>query len=74
MVADDPDTSEAVLALARSAGLHVTYPGRTAIAGNLAFPFSPSDIKAGEAYEFNVHHLVVVDDPLELFPIEIIES
>jgi hypothetical protein len=52
----------------------VTYPGRKAIAGNLAFPFSPSDIKAGEVFEFNVHHLVVVDDPLELFPIEIEET
>ena len=74
VVADDPDTSAAVLALARSAGLHVTYPGRKAIAGNLAFPFSPSDIKAGEVYEFNIYHLVVVDDPLELFPIEIVET
>jgi len=74
VIADDPDTSAAVLALARSAGLHVTYPGRKAIAGNLAFPFSPSDVKAGEVFEFNVHHLVVVDDPLELFPIEIEET
>jgi hypothetical protein len=74
VIADDPDTSTAVLALARSAGLHVTYPGRKAIAGNLAFPFSPSDIKAGEVFEFNVHHLVIVDDPLELFPIEIEET
>ena len=30
-------------------------------------------MKAGEVYEFNIHHLVVVDDPLELFPIEIIQ-
>ena len=47
---------------------------RKAIAGNLAFPFSPSDLKAGDAYEFNVHHLVTVDDPLELFPIEMVEA
>ncbi len=74
VVADDPETSAAVLALARSVALHVTYPGRKAIAGNLAFPFSPSDLQAGEVYEFNVHHLVTVTDPLELFPIEIIET
>jgi Acyclic terpene utilisation family protein AtuA len=74
VVADDPDTSAAILALARSAALHSTYPGRKAIAGNLAFPFSPSDLKAGEAFEFSVHHLVRVDDPLELFPIEIVEG
>ena len=33
-----------------------------------------ADIKAGEVYEFNIYHLVVVDDPLELFPIEIVET
>lgn len=74
VVAGDVDTSAAVLALARSVALHSTYPGRKAIAGNLAFPFSPSDFKGGEVYEFNIHHLVKVNDPLELFPIEIIES
>ncbi len=72
-VADDPDTSAAILALARSVALHSTYPGRKAIAGNLAFPFSPSDVRAGEVYEFNIHHLVEVDDPLELFPIEVVD-
>jgi acyclic terpene utilization AtuA family protein len=74
VIADDPDSSAAILALARSAALHVTYPGRKAIAGNLAFPFSPSDLKVGDAYEFTVHHLVTVDDPLELFPIEMVEA
>jgi hypothetical protein len=73
VVAGDPDTSGAILALSRSAALHSTYPGRKAIAGNLAFPFSPSDLRAGAAFEFSVHHLVEVDDPLELFPVEMIE-
>ncbi|MBI4255245.1 MAG: acyclic terpene utilization AtuA family protein, partial [Candidatus Rokubacteria bacterium] len=58
VIAADPDASTAILALARSVSLHSTYPGRKAIAGNLAFPFSPSDLKAGEVFEFNVHHLV----------------
>jgi hypothetical protein len=73
VIADDAETSAAVLALARSVALHVTYPGRKAIAGNLAFPFSPSDLRAGEAYEFTIHHLVAVDDPGALFRVEIIE-
>lgn len=72
VVADDPEASSAILALSRSAALHSTYPGRKAIAGNLAFPFSPSDLGAGEAFEFSVHHLVEVDDPLDLFPVEMI--
>lgn len=61
--------SRQVLATARSSALHSTYPGRKAIAGNLAFPFSPSDIGVGDAYEFNLYHLVRLSDPLEFFPI-----
>ena len=73
VIADDAETSAAILALSRSAALHSTYPGRKAIAGNLAFPFSPSDLRAGEAFEFSIHHLVEVDDPLEPFTVEMIE-
>ena len=74
VIADDAETSAAVLALARSVALHVTYPGRQAIAGNLAFPFSPSDLPAGEAYEFTIHHLVTVDNPGALFRVEMLEG
>ena len=73
VVADNPDLSASVLALARSNALHATYTGRRSIAGNLAFPFSPSDIPVGEVFEFNVYHLCEVDDPCELFPIETFE-
>lgn len=71
VVADDPETSAAVLALTRSAALHVTYPGRKAIAGNLAFPFSPSDIAVGPVYEFTIHHLVEVEDPCAPFAMDL---
>ena len=48
--------------------LHYGYEGRIATAGNLAFPFSPSDIKVGPVYTFNVYHLLTTDDPAGLFP------
>ncbi|PON18271.1 3-methylaspartate ammonia-lyase [Candidatus Entotheonella serta] len=73
VIADTAELSASVLALARSNALHATYPGRRAIAGNLAFPFSPSDIPVGEVYEFNVYHLCEVDDPCELFTISTFE-
>eukprot|EP01126_Amoeba_proteus_P055254 TRINITY_DN6847_c0_g1_i1.p1 TRINITY_DN6847_c0_g1~~TRINITY_DN6847_c0_g1_i1.p1 ORF type:complete len:546 (+),score=107.57 TRINITY_DN6847_c0_g1_i1:872-2509(+) len=37
------ESSTAVCALIRSTLLHFGYPGRKSTAGNLAFPFSPSD-------------------------------
>jgi hypothetical protein len=69
VIAETEEISRQVLAASRSAALHSTYPGRKAIAGNLAFPFSPSDIGVGDAYEFNIYHLLRLEQPLEIFPI-----
>ena len=54
--------ADMICALARSRMLHCDYPGRKSSAGNVAFPFSPSDIHVGEVYEFSVFHLAQVDD------------
>ena len=54
--------AETVCSLVRSTLLHYGYQGRIATAGNLAFPFSPSDMQMGEAYEFSVYHLMELDD------------
>ena len=51
--------------------MHYGYEGRKATAGNLAFPFAPSDVEFGAVYEFSVYHLMQVGDGVELFPMEI---
>ncbi len=62
--------ADTICAFARSTMLHYGYEGRRATAGNLAFPYSPSDFHAGEVYVFSVYHLLETDDPVRLFPIE----
>ena len=57
--------ADTVCALVRSRMLHCDYAGRKSTAGNLAFPFSPSDIHVGAVYEFSVFHLAEVDSLLE---------
>jgi hypothetical protein len=37
--------------------------------GNLAFPYSPSELDAGPTYEFSVYHLMKVSSHTELFPV-----
>ncbi|MFT5503191.1 MAG: hypothetical protein ACI845_001090 [Gammaproteobacteria bacterium] len=49
--------------------LHVAYPGQLNTSGNLAFPYSPSDIDAGIAYEFSMYHLMRADSATELFAV-----
>lgn len=72
-VADTQEQADTICGFARSTLLHYGYEGRISTAGNLAFPFSPSDCKMGEVYEFNIYHLLKVDHPSDLFPVEYIE-
>jgi hypothetical protein len=48
--------------------LHASYPGQFNTAGNLAFPYSPSEIDAGPVYEFSAYHLMKVSNATEFFP------
>ncbi|GMQ58156.1 acyclic terpene utilization AtuA family protein [Vallitalea sediminicola] len=69
-VADTQKIANTICSFARSTMLHYGYDGRISTAGNLAFPYSPSDFKAGEVFEFSIYHIVEVDDPYELFKVD----
>ena len=73
IVGKTQEIADTVCALARSRMLHCDYEGRKSTAGNLAFPFSPSDIHVGEVYEFSVFHLAKVDSLMETADISIEE-
>ena len=73
VIAPTQETANAVCASVRSTYLHYGYPGRKSTAGNLAFPFAPSDVPFGPVYAFSVYHLMHIDDPLRYFPIEMRE-
>ena len=60
-----------VCSFAHGSMLHYHYEGRKSVAGNLAFPYSPSDFDLGEVFEFNIYHLLEIDDPTKLFPVSI---
>ena len=67
-----PEIAKSVCSVARYYLLHYFYDNILATGGNVAVPFAPCDISVGTAYVFSVYHLVGVDDPLELFPIEFV--
>jgi hypothetical protein len=69
-VASTQDEADTLLSITRSSFLHYGYPGRISTAGNLAFPFSPSDFTGGEVYEFSLYHLMELDHP-EAFPVQL---
>lgn len=73
VIAPSQEMADAVCASVRSTYLHYGYPGRKSTAGNLAFPFAPSDVSFGPVYEFSVYHLMRVEDPCAHFPVMIME-
>jgi hypothetical protein len=70
VIAKTQDEANAVMGIVRLTLLHSDFPGRLCKEGNMAIPFSPSDLELGAAYVFNVYHIVEADDPYGLFPIE----
>lgn len=70
VVATTQEKAGAVLGIARTNLLHTDFPNRLCREGNMAFPFSPSDIDVGPVYRFLLNHVVEVDDPCAMFPIE----
>ena len=70
-VAPTQDIANTICSFARSTMLHYGYEGRIATAGNLAFPYSPSDFKVGPVYNFSLYHLLAVSDPVAPFKLSL---
>lgn len=70
-VAKTQEIAYAVCSFFHKILLHYPYEGRKQISGNLAFLYSPSNFNMGEVYEFNIYHLLNVDEGVSQFPITI---
>ncbi|MFY4777111.1 acyclic terpene utilization AtuA family protein [Metabacillus sp. RGM 3146] len=68
VVAKTQELANSICATVRSTFLHYGYENRKSTAGNLAFPFAPSDIEFGAVYEFSIYHLM--EDQEGLFKAE----
>lgn len=73
VAASTQELATAICSRARTELLHCPYEGRIGTAGNIALPFTPLEIPLGEVCAFNVYHLMEIDDPVSLFPVNIME-
>lgn len=58
---------------ARVGCLHATYPGQIATAGSFASPIVPLEIPTGPATEWCIYHIMPIEDPVSMFPMNFIE-
>jgi hypothetical protein len=52
---------------------HLPVPAYEGIVSTIAYPYSPPEIERGAVYRFSLNHVVLPNDPLEMFRTEFIE-
>src|ERR1700730_3368871 len=52
---------------------HLPIPEYQGIISSMASPFSPPELPRGAVYRFSVNHVVIPDDPCEMFRTEFVE-
>jgi Acyclic terpene utilisation family protein AtuA len=73
VIAPDQSTATAILHATAHIALHHPIPSWSGLITALAYPYAPSTVQKGRIYRFNMHHVVVPEDPREMFPIEYME-
>lgn len=71
VVAPTEELARSVLATVSHTILHAPVPRWHGLVSNLAFPVAPHEIELGPSYSFNLNHVVEVEDPLELYTINL---
>ncbi len=66
-MAPTAEQADEVIRAAKQTPMHIGFEGRLSTAGNLAFPFTPTDMPAGPVYEFSAYHLLEIEDPARCF-------
>lgn len=52
---------------------HLPVPGYEGLISTIAYPFSPPELERGPMYRFSVNHVLLPENPLEMFRTKLIE-
>lgn len=64
--------ANALLVTGQNLIFHAPVEGWSGQVSNIAFPYSPAAIDTGPVYRFTLNHVIELDDPLQPFPIEVV--
>lgn len=73
VTAPDEETAAAVAYQMGHTILHYPVPQWSGLVSNLAFPHTPHVTRLGPVYNFVLNHAVELDDPSEIFPLQLEE-
>ena len=69
VTADDQETATKIAKVFNPILLHFEVAKNTP-KPSFAFPFSPAEVEKGRIYEFQLNHVIELDDPFELIRME----
>ena len=72
ITAPSQDEASSIAGIVRHQGLHLPIPEWSGLITALACPYNPAHLDRGPIYRFNVNHVLEPDDPLEMFPMEMV--
>ena len=52
---------------------HTAIPEWSGLVTSLAYPYSPQVLQRGDVYRFSMNHVMELDDPCEVFPMDIVD-
>lgn len=67
------ETSQAIAKSFSHFALHFPIPEWRGLISGLAFPLTPPELDKGPVYRFNLNHIVVPENPMEMFRTEYME-
>ena len=70
---DRQETSHAIAQTLSHFALHFPIPEWRGLISGLAFPLTPPELDKGPVYRFNLNHVVVPENPMEMFRTEYLE-
>ena len=64
------EVASSIASMTRHQALHLPIPEWDGAITTIALPYNPSYLERGALFRFNMNHVVEIDDPCEMFPIE----
>jgi hypothetical protein len=73
ITAPTQDLANKIATFVSHVSAHLPVPDYQGIISSIAYPFSPPELPRGAVYRFSVNHVVIPDDPCEMFRTDFVE-
>jgi hypothetical protein len=70
VTASTQEIANTIASSARHLALHLPVPEWSGLISGVAYPFDPAHLERGPVYCFNLNHIMEIEDPMQVFKLE----